>query len=278
MTTSSRSCLFIGSDGVGLTSNLVGRVRPDPVSTQEMPSANSTMRLIRFIHIWTGRTVRHAWKGGPMPLRVYLEEGSKKTFAVALDWPGWARAGKGAEAALDSVEAYLPRYAPVVRRAGLEPPEVDGFEIVERFPGGGATDFGTLDKGPKADEAPLAQGETDRLAALVRAAWEVFDEVAAGAPAELRKGPRGGGRDRDKIVAHVMGAEASYIRMLGLKASTTGQDVPDPTWRPAVLEIIRSAAGSGPLRDRGWTPRYAARRIAWHVLDHAWEIEDRSGS
>ena len=211
-----------------------------------------------------------------MPLRVYLEEGSKKTFAVALDWPGWARAGKGAEAALEALEAYLPRYTVVVRRAGLEPPEVDGFDIVERFPGGGATDFGALDKGAKADEAPFAPGETDRLAALMQAAWEVFDEVAAGAPAELRKGPRGGGRDRDKVVAHVVNAEASYIRQLGLKASTAGQEVPDPVWRPAVLERIRSAIDPGPLRERGWTPRYAARRIAWHVLDHAWEIEDKS--
>jgi hypothetical protein len=211
-----------------------------------------------------------------MPLRVYLEEGAKKTFAVALDWPGWARAGKGAEAALDALEAYAPRYAPVVRRAGLELPDVDGLEVVERFPGGATTDFGALDKGAQADLEPLQPGETERLAALVQTAWEVFDDVAAVAPAELRKGPRGGGRDRDKIVAHVVNAEASYIRQLGLRASTAGQEVPDPTWRPAVLGALRSARDPGPLKERGWTPRYAARRIAWHVLDHAWEIEDRS--
>src|SRR4051794_19528454 len=146
------------------------------------------MRFIRFVH-------HLAWKAGRMPLRVYLEEGSKKTFAVALAWPGWARAGKGGEAALEALEAYLPRYAPVVRRAGLEPPEVGGFEIVERLPGGTTTDFGALEKAPKADEAPLEAGEPERLAALVQAAWDVFDDVAAGAPAELRKGPRGGGRD-----------------------------------------------------------------------------------
>ena len=211
-----------------------------------------------------------------MPLRVYLEEGSKRTFAVALDWPGWARSGKGAEAALETLEAYLPRYAPVVRRAGLEPPVVDGFDIVERFRGGATTDFGALDKDPGVDTAPLAPGETDRLAALMQAAWEVFDDVVAGAPAELRKGPRGGGRDRDKILAHVVNAEASYIRKLGIRASTTGQDVPDPLWRPAVLDAVRSAQDSGALKERGWTARYAARRIAWHVLDHAWEIEDKS--
>jgi hypothetical protein len=229
------------------------------------------MRFTRFVH-------HLAWKAGRMPLRVYLEEGSKKTFAVALDWTGWARAGKGAEAALDALEAYLPRYAPVVRRAGLEPPRVDGFDIVERIPGGVTTDFGALEKDPGADAAPLVPGETDRLAAVMQAGWDVFDDVVAVAPAELRKGPRGGGRDRDKIVAHVVTAEASYIRKLGIRASTAGQEVPDPAWRPAVLEAVRSAADSGPLKERGWTARYAARRIAWHVLDHAWEIEDRSES
>lgn len=32
-----------------------------------------------------------------------------------------------------------------------------------------------------------------------------------------------------------------------------------------------------PRRPRKlWNPRYAVRRSAWHALDHAWEIEDRS--
>jgi hypothetical protein len=211
-----------------------------------------------------------------MTLRVYLEEGRKKTFAVALDWPGWARAGKGGEAALEALEAYLPRYLPVVRRAGLAPPDVDGVEVLERIPGSATTEFGAPDRTAQADLAPLAPGEADRLAALVEAAWAVFDEVVAGAPAELRKGPRGGGRDRDKIVGHVLGAEAGYVRMLGLRASTAGQEVPDPTWRPALLDLLRAATDPGAVRERGWVPRYAARRIAWHVLDHAWEIEDRS--
>jgi hypothetical protein len=215
----------------------------------------------------------------PAPLRVYLDEGRKKTFAVAFDWPGWARPARTAEAALETLEAYLPRFAPVARRARLQPPAVDGgFEIVERVPGTATTDFGALGNPPGADLAPLEPGETDRLAALVGAAWEVFDEIAAGAPAELRKGPRGGGRDRDKIVAHVINAEAGYIRQLGLKASTAGQEVPRPSWREAVLAALRQARESGPLRDRGWPPRYAARRIAWHVLDHAWEIQDRDES
>jgi hypothetical protein len=215
--------------------------------------------------------------GSPPPLRVYLDEGRKKTFAVAFDWPGWARSGRTAEAALEALEAYLPRFTPVVRRAGLEPPSLaGGVEVVEHVPGTATTDFGALGNPPNADLAPLEPGEPERLAALVGAAWAVFDDVAAVAPAELRKGPRGGGRDRDKIVAHVINAEAGYIRQLGLKSSTAGQEVPTPIWRDDVLAVLRQARDGRPLKERGWPPRYAARRIAWHALDHAWEIEDRS--
>ena len=211
------------------------------------------------------------------PVRIYTEGGPKRTFAVALDWPGWARSGKGEEAAIETLDAYLPRYAAVLRRAGIEPPSTDaGFEVVDRLPATATTDFGALDKAPAADLEPLRPGETERLAAVVAAAWEEFDEVVAHAPAELRKGPRGGGRDRDKVRAHVLNAEASYVRKLGLRASTAGQEVPDPSWRPQVLEVLRTATGPERIGEKGWLPRYAARRIAWHVLDHAWEIEDRT--
>jgi hypothetical protein len=211
------------------------------------------------------------------PVRIYLEGGPKRTFAVALDWPGWARSGKGEEAAIESLEAYLPRYAVVVRRAGIEPPSTDaGFSVVERLPATASTDFGTLDKDTKADLEPLRPGETERLAGILAAAWGVFDDVVAAAPAELRKGPRGGGRDRDKVYAHVVNAEASYIRKIGLRASTAGQEVPQPRWRPDVLEVLRTATTPERFGEKGWLPRYAARRIAWHVLDHGWEIEDRS--
>jgi hypothetical protein len=213
------------------------------------------------------------------PVRIYTEGGPKRTFAVALDWPGWARSGKGEEAAIETLDAYLPRYAAVLRRAGIEPPSTDaGFEVVDRLPATATTDFGALDKDTSADLDPLRPGETERLAAIVAAAWEEFDDVVAHAPAELRKGPRGGGRDRDKVRAHVLNAEASYIRKLGLRASTAGQEVPDPTWRPQALEVLRTATGPERIGEKGWLPRYAARRIAWHVLDHAWEIEDRSES
>jgi hypothetical protein len=216
-------------------------------------------------------------RGVSEPVRIYLEGGPKRTFAVALDWPGWARSGKGDEAAIETLEAYLPRYAKVLRRGGIEPPSTDGgFEVVDRLPATATTDFGALDKDTTADLEPLRPGETERLAAIVGAAWEEFDDVVAHAPAELRKGPRGGGRDRDKVYAHVMNAEASYIRKLGLRASTAGQEVPEPLWRPQVLDLLRTATSPDRFGEKGWLPRYAARRITWHVLDHAWEIEDRT--
>jgi hypothetical protein len=40
--------------------------------------------------------------------------------------------------------------------------------------------------------------------------------------------------------------------------------------------VLASPNGGTPPVPKGWPPRYAARRIAWHALDHAWEIEDRS--
>ena len=101
-----------------------------------------------------------------------------------------------------------------------------------------------------------------RICALVEACWDELDAVAKKAPAELRKGPRGGGRDRDKIVDHVLGAESdAYAGKLAVK-------IPHPA-----IDDRKTIAAN---RRRGWTARYAARRIAWHALDHAWEIEDRT--
>jgi hypothetical protein len=120
--------------------------------------------------------------------------------------------------------------------------------------------------------------EATRLAKLVEASWAVFDRVSAKAPAELRKGPRGGGRDRDKMIAHVIESDHYYAREIGVRLSE-----PDPkdrravtAERKAILEVFGQPSDGSPQADRKWTSRYAARRIAWHALDHAWEMEDRS--
>lgn len=212
----------------------------------------------------------------PPTTAVYLEIGGRRVFAAALDWPGWCRSGRNEELALEALAAYVPRYAVVAAEAGVRFPARSQpvFDVVERLPGSGATDFGVPDKVASDDGGPLARNEAERLARLVAGSWRTFDRVVAGAPAALRKGPRGGGRDRDAIVDHVLGAEASYARKLGLKLRppAAGDGGAVASNRAAIAGALRS----GVEVEKGWPIRYAARRIAWHVLDHAWEIEDKS--
>ena len=210
-------------------------------------------------------------------IAVTVEATPKKAFATAVDWPGWSRSGKTEELAVAALADYAPRYAIVTTEAGLlfEP---DEYEVVERGGGGGGTDFGVPSSITDMDRRPVDAAEAQRQARLVEAAWTIFARVAAGAPAELRKGPRGGGRDRDKMVHHVAESDTYYAREIGI----TGKR-PDPMDRPAIealraemLEILRHPSDGSALAGRTWTARYAARRIAWHALDHAWEMEDRS--
>jgi hypothetical protein len=213
---------------------------------------------------------------------VYLEVGPKRVFAGSFDWPGWGRFekgfGKGPEAALEALTAYAPRFALIADEAGLTFPKKIEFDVVERVTGGGGTEFGIPEKVTERDTEPVGKREAERMAALVTAAWRVFDRVAAKAPAELRKGPRGGGRDRDKMIAHVIGAEFGYARQLDItrKASEPYDPAEVAALRDEMLAVLRRPSDGSPVKPKGWPTRYAARRIAWHVLDHLWEMEDRS--
>jgi hypothetical protein len=208
------------------------------------------------------------------------EAGAKRTFIWVLDWPGWCRAGKTSDLAREAIVAAAPRYAVVAKQAGLDLPSVDldGLNVVESVPGGGGTDFGVPSVVTESDRERVTKAQGERLAEIVAAAWEVFDRVAAGAPASLRKGPRGGGRDRDKMIDHVIEADHAYAREIGLRLPEPGRAKPATVAaeREAVLEVLRRPSDGSPIADRKWPPRYAARRIAWHALDHAWEMEDRS--
>jgi hypothetical protein len=212
-------------------------------------------------------------------LDVVIEAGDKKIFASALDWPGWSRAARTRDEAIERLLDYAPRYAPVARLARLDFPDTFDVEVAQRLPGGSGTDFGVPSRIHEPDTKPVTAAEAERLASLVEAAWTTFDRVAAGAPAELRKGPRGGGRDRDKMVGHVVESDWYYSRELGIKGKqpALGDRAAVDASRKAVLEILRRPSDGKPLGDRTWTQRYAARRIAWHALDHAWEMQDRSG-
>jgi len=213
----------------------------------------------------------------PGSIAVSIEASPKKAFARAVDWPGWARSGKTRDLALATLEGAEERYAEVAEAAGLRF-AAGGYEVVEEADGGSGTEFGVLSVVTDIDRRPVSVSEAARLAGLVAASWAVFDRIAAGAPAELRKGPRGGGRDRDKMIGHVVESDWYYAREMGIRDQ-------QPAWddraaieevRAAMLEILRQPSDGSPIAGREWPPRYAAARIAWHALDHAWEMEDRS--
>lgn len=214
-------------------------------------------------------------------IAVGLETTPKKCFASALEWPGWCRTGRDEAATLAALAASAGRYAAVAREAGIAFPPVASaeLEVVERLPGTATTAFGAPDMCFGPDARPTDVGDGERLAALVGATWAILDRVAALAPAELRKGPRGGGRDRDAIVAHVISAESAYARRIGLRLAEPGPGDAGAvaSARSAIADVLARPTDGGPIAGGRWPARYAARRIAWHVLDHAWEIEDRTG-
>jgi hypothetical protein len=195
-------------------------------------------------------------------VRVYLEVGGKRTFASAADWPGWCRSGKDESLALENLAAYAPRYAEVAKLARMELPHEPAFIVVERMKGNATTDFGAPGVPAKDEARSVSTAERTRMIALLEACWKYLDKARAKAPEELRKGPRGGGRDREKMYQHVLDAEVGYAPAIGLKLKQ-----PD---RRALLDAIRNPRG-----DTKWPATYAVRRIAWHALDHAWEMEDR---
>lgn len=212
---------------------------------------------------------------------VVLEVGAKRVFATAVDWPGWCRSGKNEEAALTALADYAPRYAIVAKAAHVRFAArlADDLAVVERVKGNATTDFGAPGVVADHDRAPLTAAAARRRVSLVRASWTYFDEVVAGSPAELRKGPRGGGRDRDKMANHVLEAEIAYASKLGVRGLPTpivGDHETIARVRDAIAEALGGASDGTPAKENGWPPRYAAARVAWHVLDHVWEMQDRS--
>jgi hypothetical protein len=211
-------------------------------------------------------------------VNVYVETGAKRVFVGAIDWPGWCRSGRTEDTALEALFASGPRYAKVVarRRLGFEPPpRPTALRVRERLEGNATTDFGAPAIAPRADERAFDGDDADRLVTILEACWRALDRAADTAVGhELTKGPRGGGRDLGKIVAHVDEAEGGYLYALGSRPPKGGDT------RRAIVRVLRARArGEPPERvprsGRLWSPRYFVRRTAWHALDHAWEIEDR---
>lgn len=212
--------------------------------------------------------------------RVAVELGpkGKKVAAVAPDWPGLERGGKNEDVALDRLLSYIPRYAPVAKLAGMEDAfaSVTNFEVVERYPGTGSTDFwGISFAFSDIDQQEASSGELERELTLMRACWAFFDDVRARVSGELKKGPRGGGRDRDRIVEHTVFNEMGWAPRTGPKpdVSVLTEEL-IASHRDTYCDAIRRLHVRGEKSGK-WPLRYLLRHTAYHTLDHAWEMEDR---
>jgi hypothetical protein len=201
--------------------------------------------------------------------------------AAAFDWSGWDRSAKTEEAALGVLDAYRPRYAKVAALAGLadEFGATGELAVVERVEGNGMTDYyGVSGRSSGPEQVQMSEAVCERKIKLLRASWTWFDEVASRVSAELRQGPRGGGRDRDTIVRHVNGTETQENgRKVGVRSSPDAWRDPDAlrAHREAICTGIREFNARGPSAGSWWTVQFLIRRSAWHMLDHAWEMEDR---
>src|SRR3954447_3682359 len=219
-----------------------------------------------------------------MPIRTIAERGpkGKRTVAFAVDWPGWSRGAKTPELALELLESYRDRYRPVAVAAGRAD-EFDAagpLEVVEDRTGTGSTDFWGISFSPAdIEQEPLGDAELDRKITLMRACWTFFDAVAARVSPEMRKGPRGGGRDRDQIIRHTLRTESEdFAKQVGLRVPENAALTPDGLrqHREAYVAAMRAYnAGEVERRMRSWTLPFLMRHSAFHTLDHAWEMEDK---
>lgn len=213
---------------------------------------------------------------------VCIETGPKKVFASAIDWPGLARIGRDEAAALENLDEHLGRYRRALGSLARSLKAREKLRVVERLPGDATTDFGVPGK-TLADDATVGAKELARLVAILEASWRAFDDAAKRAGRrKLATGPRGGGRNVEKMRAHVYEADRAYLGKIGGTHKPSGKPLATESnaLRAAFVETLgRQARGElperGPRGGTRWPARYAVRRSAWHALDHAWEIEDR---
>ena len=219
-----------------------------------------------------------------MPVRIVIDRGPKdeRSVAFSLDWLGWSRGARSAELALETLESYRERYRPVARLAGMSDEfDVAGsLEIVEEKVGTGSVDFWGMSFSPAAAEPePMDEASLQRATTLLRACWAFFDAVGARVSEEMRKGPRGGGRDRTRIIRHTIRTESEdFAKQVGLHIPEDGALAPAALleYRESYLAAMRAYnAGEVPKRMRTWNLPYLFRHSADHMLDHAWEMEDK---
>ena len=218
-----------------------------------------------------------------MSVRTVLERGpkEKKVVVFAVDWPGWSRGTKTPELAIELLESYRERYRPIAVAAKMAA-EFDAggaLEVAEDRVGTGSTDFWGISFSPSGlEQEPMDEAELERKIALLRACWAFFDEVAASVSAEMRKGPRGGGRDRDVIIRHTIRTESEdFAKRLGLRIPERAALEPKALhdYREAYVATMRAYNAGEGKRMRSWNLPFLIRHSAFHTMDHAWEMQDK---
>ena len=220
----------------------------------------------------------------PQLIDVYLEIGSKKTFACAVNWRGWCRSGTNEAAALQALLDSAPAYAMVLRsaRLGFDPPTaLRQLRVIERLSGNATTDFGAPGVIPSADREPADEAAYAPARRLIRTGWRALDAGRRRAAGKaLRKAREAAG------VSSRRSCDTWSKRTAGISTHSAGRSAPGRDRGPAedlrhaILEGLR-AAGRGEIAPKGprggtrWPVRYFARRVAWHTIAHAWEIERR---
>jgi hypothetical protein len=218
-----------------------------------------------------------------MPVRTVLQRGpkGKKAVVFAVDWPGWSRGAKTPELAFELLESYRERYRPVTVAAGMAD-EFDAagpLDVVEDRVGAGSTDFWGISFSPSGlEHEPVDDTEINRKIELLRACWGFFDAVASRVSAEMRKGPRGGGRSRDEIIRHTVRTESEdFAKRLGLRVPEGGALTPKGLrdYREMYVATMRDYNDGEAKRMRSWNLPFLIRHSAFHTMDHAWEMEDK---
>jgi hypothetical protein len=150
---------------------------------------------------------------------------------------------------------------------------------VENDVGTGSVDFWGISFSPSGlEHEPMDHAEIDRKIALLRACWEYFDAVAARVSAEMRRGPRGGGRNRDEIIRHTIRVESEdFAARVGLRIPEGGALTPESLreYREAYVAAMRAYNSGEGKRMRSWNLPFLIRHSAFHAMDHAWEMEDK---
>lgn len=218
-----------------------------------------------------------------LAVRTVVQRGpkGKRAVAFAIDWPGWSRGATTADEALATLDSYRRRYRAVALAAGMggEFDAAGPLEVIQEHVGTGSTDFWGISFAPSdTEQDPMSDAELERKINLLRACWAVFDMVAGCVSADMRKGPRGGGRDRDTIISHTIRTEIElFAKRVGLRPRDGGALTPDglAAYRAEYVAAMRAYNGGEGKRMRSWTLPFLIRHSAFHVMDHAWEMEDK---